>query len=346
MRRIAIPVAAGLLAAALAGPAFSQDKPAPDKPVELRFSHWVPPGHPMHPAVEAWAESIKAASNGTITIKIYPAQQLGKAFDHYNMAKDGIADFAHVNPGYEPGRFPIMGASELPFLLANSTAGSAGIDAWYRKYADKEMKDVKYCLTFMHDPATFHTTNKKVMVPGDVKGMKIRPANATISRFISLLGGTNVPASAPESRDLLEKGVAEGITFPWGSIVLFGIDKVTKYHLDSALYATEQTFVMNKDKYNSLSPAQRKVIDDHCTPEWSEKIATPWAKMESGGRDKIKAQAGKEVYTITPAQLAEWRKAAEPLKKEWEAQVKKAGGDPDAIFKDLQDELKKRNSLY
>jgi TRAP-type C4-dicarboxylate transport system substrate-binding protein len=208
------------------------------------------------------------------------------------------------------------------------------------------MKDVKYCLTFMHDPATFHTTNKKVMVPGDVKGMKIRPANATISRFISLLGGTNVPASAPESRDLLEKGVAEGITFPWGSIVLFGIDKVTKYHLDAALYATEQTFVMNKDKYNSLSPAQRKVIDDHCTPEWSEKIATPWAKMESSGRDKIKAQAGKDVYTITPAQLAEWRKAAEPLKKEWEAQVKKAGGDPDAIFKDLQDELKKRNALY
>jgi TRAP-type C4-dicarboxylate transport system substrate-binding protein len=345
MKHIAIHAAAGLLAATLAGPAFAQDKPQ-DKPVELRFSHWVPPGHPMHPAVEAWAESIKKASNGTITIKIYPAQQLGKAFDHYNMAKDGIADFAHVNPGYEPGRFPIMGASELPFLLANSTAGSAGIDAWYRKYADKEMKDVKYCLTFAHDPATFHTTNKKVTVPGDVKGMKIRPANATISRFISLLGGTNVPASAPESRDILEKGVAEGITFPWGSIVLFGIDKVTKYHLDAQLYVTEQTFVMNKDKYASLSPAQRKVIDDHCTPEWSEKIATPWATMESAGRDKIKAQAGKEVYTITPAQLAEWRKAAEPLKNEWEAQVKKAGGDPDAIFKDLQDELKKRNALY
>ena len=107
-----------LLAAALAAPAVAQDKP-----VELRFSHWVPPSHPMHPAVEAWAESIKQASNGTITMKIYPAQQLGKAFDHYNMARDGIADFAHVNPGYEPGRFPIMGLSEIPFIFANSKAG-------------------------------------------------------------------------------------------------------------------------------------------------------------------------------------------------------------------------------
>ena len=157
MRRIAIPVAASLLAATFAGPVLAQDKP-----VELRFSHWVPPSHPMHPAVEAWAESIKKASNGTITMKIYPAQQLGKAFDHYNMAKDGIADFAHVNPGYEPGRFPIMGLSEIPFIFANSKQGSAALDAWYRKYADKEMKDVKYCITFAHDPATFHTTNKKV----------------------------------------------------------------------------------------------------------------------------------------------------------------------------------------
>ncbi len=341
MKRIAIHAAAGLLAAVVSGPLLAQDKP-----VELRFGHWVPPSHPMHPSAEAWAESIKQASNGTITIKIFPSQQLGKAFDHYNMARDGIADIAHVNPGYEPGRFPIMGLSELPFIFANSKEGSAALDAWYRKYADREMKDVKYCLTFAHDPATFHTTSKKVVVPGDIKGMKIRPANATIARFIVLLGGTNVQASAPESRDVLEKGVAEGITFPWGSVVLFGIDKVTKFHLDSAFYVTEQTWVLNKARYDGMSPAQRKVIDDHCTSEWALKIASPWADMEAGGRDKIKAQAGKETYPLTPAQLAEWRKAAAPLKAEWEASVKKAGHDPNAIFNDLQGELAKRKSAY
>lgn len=341
MKHVAIGAVACAFAAAFAAPVFAQDKP-----VELRFGHWVPPSHPMHPAVEAWAESINKASNGTITIKIFPAQQLGKAFDHYNMARDGIADIAHTNPGYEPGRFPIMGLSELPFIFANAKEGSAALDAWYRKYADREMKDVKYCLTFAHDPATFHTTNKKVTVPGDVKGMKIRPANATIARYISLLGGANVQASAPESRDLLEKGVAEGITFPWGSVILFGIDKVTKYHIDSQLYITEQVFVLNKPKYDSLSPAQRKVIDDHCTSEWAQRIATPWADMESSGREKIKAQAGKEVYPLTAAQLAEWRKAAEPLRKEWESQVKKAGYDPAVIYQELQDELKKRNAAY
>jgi TRAP-type C4-dicarboxylate transport system substrate-binding protein len=341
MRRIAIPAAAGLLAAVLAVPAVAQDKP-----VELRFSHWVPPGHPMHPAVEAWAESIKQASNGTITIKIYPAQQLGKAFDHYNMAKDGIADFAHVNPGYEPGRFPIMGLSEIPFIFANSKEGSAALDAWYRKYADKEMKDVKFCLAFLHDPGAFHSRAKKILVPGDIKGMKIRPAHATMATFVTMLGGTNVQASAPEVRDIIEKGVADAVTFPWGSVPLFGIDKVTKYHLDMPLYVTTFAFVFNKAKYNEMSAAQKKVIDNHCTPEWALKVAAPWADFEHAGIAKIKAEAGHEVYEPSAAQVAEWKKAAEPLAKTWADNVKKAGGDPDAIMKELKGELAKFKAAY
>ena len=65
-------------------------------------------------------------------------------------------------------------------------------------------------------------------------------------------------ASAPEARDVLERGVADAITFPWGSIVLFGIDKVTKYHMDVPLYTTTFVWVMNKDKYDAMSPRRRR----------------------------------------------------------------------------------------
>ena len=36
------------------------------------------------------------------------------------MARDGIADFTYVNPGYQPGRFPIIAAGELPFLVSDA----------------------------------------------------------------------------------------------------------------------------------------------------------------------------------------------------------------------------------
>ena len=50
-----------------------------------------------------------------------------------------------------------------------------------------------------------------------------------MANFVTQLGGTNVQSSAPEVRDIIERGVADAVTFPWGSVVLFGIDKVTKY---------------------------------------------------------------------------------------------------------------------
>lgn len=330
--------AAAVAAAALAlatGVAQAQDKP-----VMLKLSSWVPAQHPLNPSLQAWADDIKKASGGTITSTLFPSEQLGKAFDHYDMARDGISDFSYVNPGYQPGRFPIFAASSLPFLFANGKSGTAAIDAWYRQYAAQEMKDVHFCFAFVHDPGTFHA-RKKITLPTDIKGMKIRPATSTIGQMVTLLGGTNVQASAPESRDMLERGVADAITFPWGSIVLFGIDKVVKYHMDAPLYVTPFVWVMNKAKYEALSPNQKKVIDSHCTTEWAEKVASPWADFEYGGRAKIAAEPGHEVYKLTPDQLAAWRKATAPVETEWAASVKKTGQDPKQVLDALKASLVK-----
>src|ERR1700693_2399872 len=152
---------------------------AQDKTFELKLSHWVPPAHPLQKALEEWGASVEKASNGTLKYKVYPAQQLGKAFDHYDMARDGIADLTYINPGYQPGRFPIIAAGELPFLMADAKGGSIALDAWYRNFAAKEMKDVKFCVAFVHDPGAIYSVSKKVMVPADIQGMKIRPAQAT-----------------------------------------------------------------------------------------------------------------------------------------------------------------------
>jgi TRAP-type C4-dicarboxylate transport system substrate-binding protein len=341
--RFVASVSALALAALIGGGAPAR---AQEKTFELKLAHWVPPSHPLQKALEAWGASVEKDSGGTIHYKIYPSQQLGKAFDHYDMARDGIADLTYINPGYQPGRFPIIGAGELPFLMSNAKGGSQAIDAWYRKYAANEMKDVKFCLAFVHDPGTFHSKTKKIMVPADIKGMKIRPAHATIAAWMTQLGGTNVQSSAPEVRDILDKGVADAVTFPWGSIPLFGIDKVTKYHMNAPLYVTTFAFVFNKDKYSQMSAAQKKVIDNHCNGQWAEKVASPWADFEHNGIAKLKAEAGHEVYDLTPAQLAEWKKSAEPLEKIWSDNVKKAGGNPDAVMKELKAELAKYKAAY
>jgi TRAP-type C4-dicarboxylate transport system substrate-binding protein len=329
-----------VLLAAAVSPALAQEKT-----FELKLSHWVPASHPLQKALEDWGAAVDKASGGTIKSKVFPAQQLGKAFDHYDMARDGIADVTYINPGYQPGRFPIIGAGELPFLMSDAKGGSMALDEWYRKYAEKEMKDVKFCLGFIHSPSSFHSRTKKIVVPEDVKGMKIRPADATIANFVTLLGGTNVQSSAPEVRDIIERGVADGVTFPWGSLVLFGVDKVTKYHMDAPLYVTTFVLVMNKDKYNAMSDRQKKAIDDNCSTEAAGRIGKPWGDFEDAGVGKVKAEAGQEVYSITPEQTAQWKKASEPLVKTWADNVKKTGVDPDGALTELKASLAKYNAL-
>ena len=316
---------------------------AQDKPVNLKLGSWVPAQHALNPALIAWGESLKAASGGTITATLFPSEQLGKAFDHYDMARDGISDVSYVNPGYQPGRFPIFAAASLPFMVGNAKAGSAAIDAWYRAYAAKEMKDVHFCFAFAHDPGALHS-RKKIVSPTEIKGMKVRPASATIGQMVTLLGGTNVQASAPESRDMLERGVADAITFPWGSLTLFGIDKVVKYHMDVPLYVTPFVWVMNNDKYNAMSASQKKAVDSHCTSEWAEKVASTWADFEVSGRAKLATDPGREVYKLTPDQLNAWKQAVAPTEIQWAADLKKTGQDPVPVMAAFKQSLTKYKS--
>src|ERR1700733_359778 len=137
---------------------------AQDKTFELKLSHWVPASHPLQKALEDWGAAVEKESGGTIKYKVYPAQQLGKAFDHYDMARDGIADVTYINPGYQPGRFPVVSLGQIPFTFADGHKGTQAFDVWYRKYAAAEMKDTHFCFGFIHDPGSFHA-NKKIMAP-------------------------------------------------------------------------------------------------------------------------------------------------------------------------------------
>jgi len=103
-------------------------------------------------------------------------------------------------------------------------------------------------------------------------------------------------------------------------------------------------WAMNKDKYASMSPAQKKVIDDHCTTDWAEKVATPWADFEYAGRAKLAGQAGHTSYKLTPEQLGAWRKAVAPTETAWAEGAAKAGVDPKQVMESLRGTVAKYKS--
>jgi len=332
-------------AAALLALSVSSPVAAADSSVTLRLSYFLPPSHPLQRSFQEWVAGIEKASDGTLKTTVFPAEQLGKAFDHYDMARDGIADIALVGPGYQPGRFPVAGAADLPFLYNDGKKGTAAVDAWYRKYAPAEMKDVHFCLGFIQEPATFFS-RKKTVLPDDIKGQKVRSPGAVMANLVTDLGGTNVSAPPQQSRELIERGVADGTFVPQGSAVLFGIDKVAKYHIDAKMNAWFGTVVINASKYAALSPSQKKALDENCSAEAAVRLATPWADFEVAGREKLIKQPGQETIALTQAQIEAWRKAALPLVAAWSATVRKVGVDPDKAMQELKDSLKSYEAAY
>ncbi|WP_322865577.1 TRAP transporter substrate-binding protein [Aquicoccus sp. G2-2] len=315
--------------------------------VTLRLSHWIPAGiAPASKGIAPWAKDVEAASDGRIKIQIFPAQQLGKAPDHYDMARQGIVDLAWVNPGYTAGRFPIYALTEVPFMASNSVRGAKAIHEWYAKYgAAQEMGDVKVCFIHPHGPGTLHSKSK-ITKPSQIKGLNVRPAHATMSRFISLLGGGPVQVPAPEVREALARGTADAVTFPWGAMYDFKLTKEVTYHLDMPFYMSAQVMVMNKDSYAKLSDENKAVIDAHCTPEWSSKVAQGWFDDDMAARDKLKASPDQTLSVPTDEEVSEWRTAAAPLIDEWRKNVEATGADADAILKAYEKALDDNDARY
>ena len=329
---------AGVALAALTTTAASAQE------VTLRLAHWLPPTHPVQTlGIEPWIASLKEASGGRIDVQIFPAQQLGAAPDHYDMARDGIADITYTNPGYQAGRFPIYSLIEIPFHMDNAPRGAKAMHEWYAPLAETEMSDVMFCMANPHDPGTFHSKNP-ILEPGDVEGLNVRPAHATMSRFVSMLGGGPVQVPAPEAREAIANGAADAMTFPWNSIWIFGIDSELKQHLDMPFYVSAQLMLINKSTYDGMPDDLKAVMDSHCTPEWSQKFSEGWAENEASGRDKALADgSGHTVNVPTEEQVQMWKDAAAPLVDTWKSE---AGADAEAIYQGYLDALDANDARF
>ncbi|MBR9765259.1 MAG: TRAP transporter substrate-binding protein [Rhodobacteraceae bacterium] len=316
-------------AALMAAPLAAQDT------IDLRFGVWVGATHPLMQGTAEWMEAIEEASGGSIKITLYPARQLGAAVDHFDLARDGIADITLVNPGYNAGRFPVISYGELPFNFNDAVSGSRALDQWYRAYAEEEMSEVKFCMAFMHSPGTIHTTSE-VSGPGDLDGLSIRPANGTLGQYLSGQGATTIQASAAEMRDLLTRGTADGTASPYSSLVTWGIADAATYHLDMPMYAANFVYVISPMAWDRMSADQQAVMEDHCSTDWAGRIVGLWAEEDLKERAVLEEDPAHTFVTPSEEERAAWLAGKEAVTARWREQVAAKGIDADAAEAAMQ----------
>lgn len=299
--------------------------------ITLKVHHFLPAVSSAHRNfIMPWCDKIAKDSGGKLKCQIYPQMQLsGTPQQLFDQAKDGVVDIVWTVPSYQAGRFPVVEAFELPFMIFDSERASRGLWTYATKNAMAEFKGVKPILFHVHDGSLVHTTKKPVKTLEDFKGMKMRAPNRQASRMIDALGAAPVQMPLPQAAEALSKGVIDGAIIPWEVVPAMKFEEVTKFHTEMPAGSAQMSntvfvFAMNQARYDSLPPELRKVIDANSGPESSAWVGKVFAEDAAPGRKTAEVR-NNTFYMLPAAELKRWEAATARVADEWVKDVTAKG---------------------
>jgi len=292
--------------------------------VKLTYSNFFPPGHIQSKLAESWCKEVEKRTNGEVVVEYYPGQTLTKAQQVYDGVVEGLSDIGFSVLAYTRGRFPVMAAVDLPLGYTSGTVATKVVNAVYKKFMPKELMDTQVMYLHAHGPGLIHTKSKAVRKMEDMKGLKFR-AHGTSAAVVSALGGTPVPKPMPETYQMLQKGVVDGAVYPFEANKGWKLGEVARYCTAdySAAYTTSFFVVMNKDKWNSLSAANQKIIEQ-INMEWEDKHGEAWNTSDALGIVFFLNQGG-EIIGLDGKEAERWKKAVAPIISDYAADLTKNG---------------------
>ncbi len=312
----------------------------------LTVANWLPPSHPLvSEVIVPMTEKIAEATHGEVKATILPAP-LGPPGAHFDFAVNGVADITFGVQGYNPGRFKTTNVVELPFL--GESAEDVSVAYW--RVWEKRLKpageydQVKVLAVFSHGPGEIFMKDGDVSSPDFLQGKKIRVGGGIVHEIVSALGAAPVEGPSSKAYELLSQGVADGITFPYESVNYFKLIPQLKkaVAVPGGLFNTSFYIVMNKAKWDSLTPEQQAQIDSVTGEALARLAGQMWDRQDALGRE---AMAGKiTIEPATEAQIAAWKTALQPLVDAKLAEAASAGIDATAAEAMLKDEIAKEEA--
>ena len=330
-----------LALAALATSVLTATAPAHAQ-ITLTYSSWVPPTHHLTIWQANWAAEVEKATGGRVKFSGLPKAPAAPP-GTFDAVREGLVDMSYVTASYTPARHILPLMAELPGAGETAEINSVAFSRMHWKHFQKvgEYKGVKLLAVFTHGPGQMFT-KKPIKSMADFQNLKIRTGGGIAEATANALGASAFVKPAPESYELLSSGVADGVFFPFESIVSFKLDKLIGQAtvFPGGLYSSAFGFFMNEDKWNKLSKQDQAIVDKFSGEYAARSNGQSWDRADKMGHDALKA-AGANIMPATPAMRAEAQKRSGPIIEDW---VKKASAklpNAQAILNEFREELKK-----
>jgi TRAP-type C4-dicarboxylate transport system substrate-binding protein len=312
---------------------------AQEKVMKLRLSSIWPPQHPMTKLFDQWGKDVEKATAGRITVTVFASNTLSPPMQVYDNTAKGVVDVGTNLLAYSPGRLPLSEVLQQPLGYRSGYQATMLGNAYYKKFRPKEFDDVH--VLFLHGAAPgFIFTKKPVKSIVEVKGLRIK-ANAENADIVKNLGASPVTMPVTETYDALSRGLVDGCLFPLEALQGFKIGEVVKTVIEDygMSYMTSMYAIVNKAKWNAISPADQKLIDK-INEEYVEKFGKLWVQLDSNA---VAFAKGKGVNFITVSKEEEAATAAKmkPILNDYVKMAKSKGLPGDEALKFCLDYLKK-----
>jgi TRAP-type C4-dicarboxylate transport system substrate-binding protein len=305
------PVVAGLLWCGLSPLAQAADAKV------IKISHQFPggtidKGDFRDRLVRMFARDVEKRTNGQLKFEVYPGGSLVKTMQQFDALSTGALDMTLYPLAYSGGKVPEVNITLMPALISSYEQGYRWKNAPVGKELDRilDQRNVKI-ITWIWQAGGNTSRDKAIIVPEDVKGLKVRGAGKSIEEMLKAAGAAISTVPSDETYSGMQSGVLDAIWTSSASLTSFRLYEIAK-HVTTARNKTFwymfEPLLMSKATYDSLTPEQQKIVMEAGAS--LEKFAIESCKEDDKSAAEVYGKAGVQVHDMDEATFQKWRKLA------------------------------------
>jgi tripartite ATP-independent transporter DctP family solute receptor len=191
------------------------------------------PTHPVNKRAQEAIDRIRAATNGRLEIRLFPANQLGSDTDLLSQVRNGGVEFFNQASSVLSTLVPAAGIVNTGFAFTDNDQVWKAMDGGLGKYVRAQIEKVG--ITTMSRPwengfRQVTTSTKPINGPDDLKGLKLRvPSAPMLATLFTALGASPTPINFNEVYSALQTKLVEGQENPLAIIATARLYEVQKY---------------------------------------------------------------------------------------------------------------------
>lgn len=307
-----------LVGSLLAAPAILRATSASAEARTLKISHQFPGGTAeagdfRDRLARKFADEVTKRTDGALKFEIYPGSSLMKTVAQFSALRRGALDMSVYPLAYAGGEVPEVNIGLMPCLVTSYEQGLA----WKKAKVGEELTAVLdkrgvRIMTWVWQAGGIASRSTPVVVPDDVKGMKIRGGSREFDLMLKQAGGIISSVPSNEIYAAMQTGSLDAAVTSSTSLISFRLEEISKAVTTGqkgSFWFMFEPLLMSKQIYESLPAEQQKVLDT--VGAEMEGFALQAARADDVELGRVYGKAGVTVRDMDPAVIAKWRPLAE-----------------------------------